>query len=156
MFVTRDRFYLTTVEFNGFIKKSFYRCKYQAPKSYEIEQIVGMDKESFIDYLENTFMSRYGVSTQKYYEHFSRHLLVIDHIVSLRTAKSADDVRKLCHYTNLQLLTHRDNIIKEKGTNIDICHSDVKRELEYYDNIKKVRELDCLLKDARCAETQSK
>lgn len=115
-----------------------------------------MEKESFIDYLENTFVKRYGVTTKQYYEFFSRRLLTIDHIVPLKTAKTADDVRALCHYSNFQLLTHRDNIIKEKGTNIDVCHSDVKRELKYYENMKKVRELDCLLKDARCAETQSK
>ena len=36
----------------------------------------------------------------------------IDHIVPLATAQTEEDVIKLCHYTNLQLLTAKDNLEK--------------------------------------------
>lgn len=36
----------------------------------------------------------------------------IDHKIPLATAKSKEDIIKLCHYTNLQLLTAEDNMKK--------------------------------------------
>ena len=36
----------------------------------------------------------------------------IDHIIPLATAKTEEDVIKLCHYTNLQLLKAKDNLKK--------------------------------------------
>lgn len=40
----------------------------------------------------------------------------IDHIVPLSIAKTKEDVVKLCHYTNLQMLTPEDNRIKSDRT----------------------------------------
>lgn len=36
----------------------------------------------------------------------------IDHIIPLASAKTKDEIIKLCHYTNLQLLKHSDNLLK--------------------------------------------
>lgn len=36
----------------------------------------------------------------------------VDHIIPLQTAKTTDEVIKLCHYTNLQLLRKEDNLKK--------------------------------------------
>lgn len=41
----------------------------------------------------------------------------IDHIIPLATAKTEEDVIKLCHYTNLQLLKGEDNL--SKGDKLD-------------------------------------
>lgn len=41
----------------------------------------------------------------------------IDHIIPLATAKNEEDVMKLCHYSNLQLLKAKDNI--EKGAKLN-------------------------------------
>lgn len=41
----------------------------------------------------------------------------IDHIIPLSIAKNEEEVIKLCHYTNLQLLRAEDNI--KKGNKIN-------------------------------------
>ena len=38
--------------------------------------------------------------------------MYIDHIVPLATATTENEVLKLCHYKNLQLLTAEDNLAK--------------------------------------------
>lgn len=124
-------FYLTVGEFNRFIKSSFYRTHYAPPKSEEIEKIVGMNRFQFLQHLEMTFKDRYGISTEKYYEHFPYGKLCIDHIKPLRFAETREEVLDLCHYSNFQLLTTRDNIVKEKdGYDIDIEHEDLESRIE--------------------------
>lgn len=41
----------------------------------------------------------------------------IDHIIPLSTAKTIEDVIRLCDYKNLQLLKEKDNL--EKGNSLD-------------------------------------
>jgi hypothetical protein len=36
----------------------------------------------------------------------------IDHIIPLSSAESDDELKKLCHYTNLQPLWAKENIVK--------------------------------------------
>ncbi|MBB1503485.1 HNH endonuclease [Candidatus Saccharibacteria bacterium] len=58
------------------------------------------------DYLINTFTDRYGREFQ------SGEAAHIDHIIPLATATTENEVLKLCHYKNLQLLTAEDNLAK--------------------------------------------
>ncbi len=129
--VKKDRYYLTVGDFNKFIKQSFYRTKYKAPKSEQVEKIVGMSRNEFIEHLEETFKNRYGISTEEYLKYFPYRSLCIDHIKPLRTANSRNEVELLCHYSNLQLLICRDNLVKDRGTDITICHEDLKSKIEF-------------------------
>ena len=54
-------------------------------------------------YLLKTFKDRYG------YEWDGKESVHIDHIMPLATAKTEEEVIKLCYYTNLQLLKAEDN-----------------------------------------------
>lgn len=54
----------------------------------------------------NTFINRYGREFQ------NGEAVHIDHIVPLATATTENDVLRLCHYKNLQLLTAEDNLAK--------------------------------------------
>lgn len=120
----RERYYLTLGEFNKFIKESFYRMKFAAPKSEEVEEIVGISREAFIDHLEETFRKRYGITAKQYLRVYPYRNLYIDHVKPLRLAESREKVKALCHYSNLQLLLPRDNTMKERGVDISVDHSD--------------------------------
>lgn len=134
----KEQFYLTMGEFNRIIKQSFYRTGFKAPKSEEVEEIVGMSRNDFINYLEKTFSDRYGISTGKYLQYYQYRGLCVDHIKPLRVAKSREEVVQLCHYSNLQLLLQRDNVAKEKGIDININHAD---PLEYIEMIEAIRKV---------------
>ena len=62
-------------------------------------------------YLLETFKNRYG------YEWNGVEPVHIDHIIPLATAKTENDVVKLCYYTNLQLLKAEDNL--KKGAKLE-------------------------------------
>ena len=59
-----------------------------------------------MEHLLQTFKSNYG------YEWDKVEPVHIDHIIPLATAKTEEDIIKLCHYTNLQLLKAKDNLRK--------------------------------------------
>jgi hypothetical protein len=67
--------------------------------------IVGCSPEFLKEYLENKFTE--GMS----WELMGKDIH-IDHIIPLSSAKSEEDVYKLCHYTNLQPLWAEDNLSK--------------------------------------------
>ena len=87
------------------ILNSFQRKGYS--KNNKTEKIIGLNKEEFVGHLLTTFINNYG------YEWDGEEPVHIDHIIPLATAKTEDEVIKLCHYTNLQLLKAKDNL--EKG-----------------------------------------
>jgi len=68
-------------------------------------EIIGCSKDDLRKHLESKF--RDGMTWQNYGKHWH-----IDHIVPLISAKSADEVKRLCHWTNLQPLTAFENISK--------------------------------------------
>lgn len=80
-------------------------------KGSKTEKIIGCDYATFISYLLNTYRSRYGIDWD------GKEDIHIDHIIPLSTAKSEEDVIKLCYYTNLQLLKAKDNL--EKSDKLD-------------------------------------
>lgn len=86
------------------IYSSFTRAGYV--KQEKCESIVGLKQEAFIEYLLKTYKKNYGKSWD------GEEPVHVDHIIPLATANTEEDVIRLCHYTNLQLLTAKDNILK--------------------------------------------
>lgn len=81
-------------------------------KGSTLYPIVGLTGRDLINYLHSTFEANYGIAR----EHINLKDVEIDHIIPLSTAKSIEDVKRLNHYTNLQLLFKEDN--QAKGTNL--------------------------------------
>lgn len=90
------------------INRSFKRRKLS--KNYKTEEIVCCSLEQLKEHLHKTFFANYG------YEYDGKEDVHIDHIVPLATAETEDDVKRLCHYTNLQLLKPKDNMQKSDKT----------------------------------------
>lgn len=99
-----DPIYRLKCSVRNCIGQSFKRTGHV--KKENTEKIVGISVEMLIDYLKNTFLVRYG------YEWDGIEAVHIDHIVPLCTATTEEEVIKLCHYTNLQLLKAHDNLVK--------------------------------------------
>lgn len=74
-------------------------------KNSRTKDIVGCELDFLCDYLFKTWEKNYGQPWDGEPYH-------IDHIVPLATAHSEEEIIKLCHYTNLQLLTPEDNMEK--------------------------------------------
>ena len=73
-------------------------------------QILGCSFEFFKNYLFENAKLRYpDFEPKDFLESGKYH---IDHIIPLVTAKTEEDVNRLCHYKNLQLLTKEDNLLK--------------------------------------------
>ena len=87
------------------INQSFRRRGIQ--KRGKTEEIVGCDFETFNEYLLQTYKKNYGKEWDGIEE------VHVDHIIPLSTAKTEEDILKLCHYTNLQLLKAKDNLDKK-------------------------------------------
>lgn len=99
-----DELYRFKQKVRGSINKSFKRQNVE--KSKHTIEILGCDIDFFQEYLKQTFFNNYG------YEYDGIEKVHIDHIIPLATAKTVEEVEKLCHYTNLQLLKPKDNIRK--------------------------------------------
>lgn len=80
-------------------------------KSRNTKDIVGCDYKFLQKYLLETYKNNYG------YEWNRVESVHIDHIIPLATASTEEEIIKLCHYTNLQLLKAKDNI--EKSDKLD-------------------------------------
>lgn len=83
---------------------SFTRKEYSKNKS--CEEILGCSVGYFVNHLLGTFKDNYG------YEWDGTEKVHIDHKKPLKYAITEEDVIKLCHYTNLQLLKAEDNLKK--------------------------------------------
>ena len=91
------------------IADSFSRRGYA--KNSKTQEIIGCDWQVFVKHLFKTWEDNYGTvyAGEEYH---------IDHIVPLSTASTEDEVTKLCHYTNLQLLKPEDNLSKSNKIEI--------------------------------------
>ena len=67
-------------------------------------QMVGCDTETLKRHLESLFCEGMGWHNKNKWH--------IDHIIPLSSAKTEDDILRLCHYTNLQPLWAIDNLLK--------------------------------------------
>lgn len=90
--------------YNSFKKKDYY-------KKEHTKSIIGCEYNFFISHLLQTYKNNYGV------EWDGIEKVHIDHIIPLATANDEQDVKKLCHYTNLQLLKAKDNLTKNAKLN---------------------------------------
>jgi len=86
---------------NKFLKSKNYK------KNSKSFNLVGCSPDFFRLYIENQFTE--GMS----WELMGTHIH-IDHKIPLSSGKNEDEVNKLCHYTNLQPLWAKDNLIKGK------------------------------------------
>lgn len=75
-------------------------------------EIIGCSKDDLRNHLQSKFKD--GMTWENYGKHWH-----IDHIVPLISARTADDVKRLCHWTNLQPLTAFENI--SKGSKIPVA-----------------------------------
>ena len=105
----KDELYKIKENIKCLIRNSFRKKGYC--KSNHTEKILGCNLNYFYNYLLQTFKNNYG------YEWNKKEPVHIDHIIPLATAKTKEEVTKLCHYTNLQLLKAEDNLKKSNKLN---------------------------------------
>lgn len=74
-------------------------------------EITGLSTQDLCDYLLKTFSDIYG------YEWDGKEDVHIDHIIPLAKAKTEEEVKDLCHYSNLRLIRAEDNLKKWKKEN---------------------------------------
>ena len=106
-----DKIFLLKINIRRNIRDSFKRINKK--KNKKTEEILGCSLENFIDYLIKTYEKNYN---EKWSWEYIKNVN-IDHIIPLALAKTEEDVMKLCHYTNLQLLKTEDN--KKKGAKLN-------------------------------------
>ena len=99
-----DKVFALKVHIRKTIYDSFKRKNYS--KNSESAKILGCDMSTFVEHLLNTYTRNYGE------EWNGKEEVHIDHIIPLSRAKTEEEVIKLCHYTNLQLLKAKDNLEK--------------------------------------------
>ena len=99
-----DYIYKFKSQIRRMINNSFRRNGHT--KNEKTEKIIGCTIDYFIEYLLQTYRANYG------YEWDNKEKIDIDHIIPLATANTEQEVYKLCHYTNLQLLRANDNLKK--------------------------------------------
>ena len=78
---------LRNLTYNSLKRKGYSK----KTRTYEI---IGLSKEDLLIYLNN---NKYGFR-------FEDGIYDLDHIIAVMTAESEEEIIKLCHYTNLQLL----------------------------------------------------
>jgi hypothetical protein len=74
-------------------------------KSNSSLKIIGCSPLFLKEYIENQFIQDMS------WEKFGKYIH-IDHIIPLSSAKTEEEIYKLCHYTNLQPLWAEDNLKK--------------------------------------------
>jgi hypothetical protein len=104
-----DPLFRLKVQVRNVVRNSFNRKG--TVKRRKTEELLGCSIDDFANHLLKSFFDNYG------YEWDGVEEVHIDHIVPLATADTEEEVIKLCHYTNLQLLKAKDNL--EKRDNLD-------------------------------------
>jgi len=103
-----DEIYKITENIRSLIRGSFKRLNFS--KNSKTAKIVGCSFEDLKNYLFENVKIRYpDFKDEDFLEKGKYH---IDHIIPLSLSKTEEDVIKLCHYSNLQLLKAEDNLRK--------------------------------------------
>lgn len=100
----KDDVYRLKCNIRTILCDSFKRKK--CIKKDKAEKILGCTIDQLIEHLKETYNARYHTEWDGRPVH-------IDHIIPLATAENEENVIKLCHWSNLQLLIPKDNL--EKG-----------------------------------------
>jgi predicted transcriptional regulator len=79
-------------------------------KSSHTYEILGISYEDCLNYLFENAKIHYPYFEKE--DFLKKNFYHIDHIIPLCTAKNEEDVIRLSHYTNLQILTKEDNMTK--------------------------------------------
>jgi hypothetical protein len=103
---TLDPIYKFTENIKANVYTAFKRGSKKFNKNNKTIEILGCDIEFFRSYIGNQFTE--GMNWDNHSQ-FGWHL---DHIIPLSSAKTQEEVEKLCHYTNYQPLWWRDNLSK--------------------------------------------
>ena len=99
-----DKIYRFKLHVRKAMRMSFRRKdKY---KNKRTEEILGCTFEELYKYLLDSYKKIYGT------EWNGTDKVHIDHIIPLSTVNTEEEIIKLCHYTNLQLLKASDNLSK--------------------------------------------
>jgi hypothetical protein len=98
------RTYVRNITHNG-IRRRGYK------KTGRTADIVGCDFDFLKYWLELTFVENYGIDIEPDFE------VHVDHKIPLCTAKTEEEVLKLCHWSTLQYLLACDNL--SKNDNVD-------------------------------------
>jgi len=85
---------------------NFFLKKTEVQKNDKTFNIVGCSPDFLKQYLQDKFTE--GMS----WENYGYHGWHIDHIIPLCSAKTEEEILKLCHYSNLQPLWGSDNLRK--------------------------------------------
>lgn len=101
-----DPLFKLSTQVRGLIRASLKKKGYK--KDSHTYEILGCDYANFFEHLKTTWRNNYGTEWQGEDYH-------IDHIIPLATAKTRQEVIDLCYYKNLQMLTPRDNLVKNKN-----------------------------------------
>lgn len=99
--ISNDELFKCKVDCRNIIYRAVYRTKPYG-ESTKMFVLLGCPYDVLQKYLLQTWKKRYK-------KQYSGEKFNIDHIVPLCMAKNEVDVIKLCHYTNLQMLTPEDN-----------------------------------------------
>jgi hypothetical protein len=100
--------------------------QYGATKNNKALRYLGCDIDTFKRYIEAKFET--GMSW------LNRGEWHIDHIIPLAKINNGYTLEQLCHYSNLQPLWKKDNLIKSKNTSLSLeyTQNEISDELEYY------------------------
>jgi len=107
-------------------RREYYRRRSKNDPQYiitnSVRKLFGISFKRQLTKKEKSFFKYTNISFEEYINHFknleyynewiNKENIHIDHIKPLATAKTAEDVVILCHYTNLQPLFIKDNILK--------------------------------------------
>jgi hypothetical protein len=107
-------------------RTSNYLKQIGVKKDSPMFKMIGCTPEEFRKYLENRFLE--GMN----WDNYGLYVWHIDHIIPISSAKTLEDIKRLCHYTNFQPLWAEDNLkkgnqmtpegyLKEKFPYYEVC-----------------------------------
>jgi hypothetical protein len=81
-------------------------------KNTSSSEILGCTNEEFKTHLESQFYDHPKTGKPMTFDNYGLYGWHIDHIIPISSATSEEDVKRLCHYSNIQPLWAEDNLKK--------------------------------------------